>query len=297
MPTIHHNSHINDIDTVIFDVDGVLWDAQAAYNRCSIFVTERFCQEHGLPDPGITFDDVMAFKRAGGFNSDWDTTWTLVVLAQARAAGRIPVGVAWSDLAAESAGEGMVWARHYAGTDAPHFHSLQQMFDAHYWGADRYPEIYDRPPVIDFRPGFAKAERPFATPDLMSRLRQSGVRSVGIITGRNRNEMRTPLAALDFDDLLDSDAIFTDEDGHKPDPQLFIRAALALNARRAVMVGDSIDDLRTVLNYRQLSPSQQIAMAFAVQIAPETEADFWLEQGADTVIPSVNDLPSLLTPT
>jgi len=296
MPTIYHDSQINDIDTVIFDVDGVLWDAQAAYNRCSIFVTERFCQEQGLPNPGITFDDVMAFKRAGGFNSDWDTTWTLVVLSQARAAGMIPNTVTWPDLAAESDGEGIAWAHRYAGFDAPDFQNLQQEFDAYYWGADRYPGIYDRPPVLSFRPGFAEAESPFAAPDLMSRLRQSGVRSVGIITGRNRNEMRTPLAALDFDGLLDSDAIFTDEDGHKPDPQLFIRAALALNARRAAMVGDSIDDLRTVLNYRQLSPSQQTAKALAVQIAPETEADFWIEQGANAVIPAVNDLPSLLTP-
>ncbi len=287
---------MNGIDTVIFDVDGVLWDAQAAYNRCSIFVTERLCQEMGLPATGLTYDDVMAFKLAGGFNSDWDTTWTLIVLAQARAAGQIPQTVTWSDLAAESAGEGIVWARRYAGPDAPDFRTLQQIFDAYYWGADRYPEVYDRPPVLDFRPGFAEAERPFAAPDLMARLRQAGVQSVGIITGRNRNEMRTPLTALDFDGLLNPEAIFTDEDGHKPDPQLFERAALALNARRAIMVGDSIDDMRTALNYRQLPASQQTAKAFAVQIAPASETDFWLDLGADAVIPNVNDLPSLLVP-
>jgi len=286
---------MNGIDTVIFDVDGVLWDAQAAYSRCCIFVTERFCHEQDLPNPGITFEDVMAFKRAGGFNSDWDATWTLVVLSQARARGRIPAGTTWSDLATESGGEGMVWARRYAGSDAPNFKDLQQEFDAYYWGADRYPSIYDRPPVLSYRPGFAEAERPFAAPDLAAQLRRKGVRSVGIITGRNRNEMRTPLAALDFDDLLDPDAIFTDEDGHKPDPHLFIRATLALNAQRTVMVGDSIDDLRTVLNYRQLSSIQQETVAFAVQIAPTSENQFWVDLGADAVIPNVNDLPSLLS--
>ena len=294
MPVIHHHSHINNIDTVIFDVDGVLWDAQAAYIRCSIHVIEQFCLEQGLPNPGITFDDVMAFKRAGGFNNDYDTAWTLVVLAQARASGRIPARVSWPELAAESGGEGITWARRYAGADAPDFQALQQVFDATYWGADRYPAIYDRPPVLEFRPGFAEAERPFVAPDLMADLRRAGVRAVGIITGRNRNEMRSVFAGLDFDGLLDADAIFTDEDGHKPDPKLLRQAILALDANRVIVVGDSIDDLRTVLHYRQLPPSQQTAEAFAVQIAPETEAEFWLELEADAVISSINDLPLLL---
>mgnify|MGYP001546304720 CR=1 FL=1 len=89
--------------------------------------------------------------------------------------------------------------------------------------------------------------------------------------------------------------LYQDEDGHKPDPHLFIRATLALNAQRTVMVGDSIDDLRTVLNYRQLSSIQQETEAFAVQIAPTSESQFWVDQGADVVIPNVNDLPSLLS--
>ena len=295
MPALDHPSPIIHIDTVIFDVDGVLWDAQSAYIRCSIHVTERFCAGQGLPHPRLSFDDVMAFKRAGGFNSDWDTAWTLVVLAQARASGRIPASISWAELAAESVGEGMTWARRYADANAPDFDDLQQVFDAYYWGADRYPAIYDRQPVLHFRPGFAQAERPFVAPGLMAELRRAGVRSAGIITGRNRNEMRSVFGGLDFDDLLNPDAIFTDEDGHKPDPELLRRAVQALDAKRAIMVGDSIDDLRTVFHYRQLSPSQQPAQAFAVQIAPASKAEFWLDQGADAVLPTVNDLPALLT--
>ena len=294
MPATDHPPRIHHIDAVIFDVDGVLWDARTAYIRCSIHVTERFCAEHGLPHPGLTFDDVMAFKRAGGFNSDWDTAWALVVLAQARTSGRIPANVTWPELAAESAGQGMTWARRYADANAPDFDELQQVFDAYYWGADRYPAIYDRPPVLLFRPGFAQAERSFANPGLMSELRRGGVRSVGIITGRNRNEMRPVLAGLDFDGLLNPGALLTDEEGRKPDSALLRRAVRALGADRAVMVGDSIDDLRTVLHYRQLPSSQQAARTFAVQIAPASEATFWLDQGADAVIPSVNELPALL---
>lgn len=282
------------IDSVVFDIDGVLWAAQDAYNRCTLFVTGRYCRENGLPAPALTLDDIIAFKRAGGFNSDWDTTWMLIVLSQAKRAGLIPKGRAWKQLAAESGGEGMTWAQRYAGADAPDFQHLQRYFDAFYWGADRYPAIYDRPPLLEFRPGFAEAEAPLAAPDLMPRLREHGVERVSIITGRNRNELRTPLAGLDFAGMLDGEALFTDESGHKPSAELLRRAATRLQTRRGVMVGDSIDDLRTVLHYRQLPVDQRPATFYAVQIAPLAEAESWYADGADLVLSSVNDLADAL---
>jgi len=282
------------IDTVIFDVDGVLWAAQDAYNRCGLFVARRLAQENGWPDAGLSLEHVQAFKRSGGFNSDWDMIWSLVVLLQARAAGRIPPERSWFDLAEENAGRGKAWAETYAGPDAPDYQQLQKYYDAHYWGADMYPAIYDAPPVIEYRPGFAHAERAYPQPEFFARLREAGIRKVGIITGRNRNEMRTPMADLDFDGLLDEKVIFTDEDGHKPDPVLLERAIARLQTDNAVMVGDSIDDLRLVLNYRQLPPERQQALVLAVAIDHDYDPERWRRLGADGVLTDVNQLPDWL---
>ncbi len=280
-------------DAVIFDVDGVLWAAQDAYNRCTLHVARTLARQHGWPDAGLSLEHVRAFKRSGGFNSDWDMAWGLVVLLQARASGRISPERSWLDLVEENAGRGIAWARTYVGPDAPDFHELQRLYDAYYWGADRYPAIYDREPVVIHRPGFAHAERAHARPDLFPRLKAAGARRVGLITGRNRNEMRTPMAALNFDGLLVPDAIFTDEDGHKPDPDLLVQAIARLQARRAVMVGDSLDDLRLVLNYRQLPPHQQRAPVLFVAIDHDHDPDRWRDLGADAVLADVNDLPDL----
>ncbi len=282
------------IDTVIFDVDGVLWAAQDAYNRCSLFVARRLARENGWPDAGLSLADVEAFKRSGGFNSDWDMIWALVVLLQARARGDIPPERSWQALARENAGQGITWARTYAGPDAPDFDELQRYYDAHYWGADRYPDIYDRPPVVDYRPGFAHAERAYPDAAFFARLREAGIRKVGIITGRNRNEMRTPMAALDFEGLLDEEVIFTDEDGHKPDPILLEHAIARLQTDNAVMVGDSIDDLRLVLNYRQLPPHRRQAKVLAVAIDHDRHPQRWRSLGADGVLTDVNQLPEWL---
>ena len=275
-------------DAVIFDVDGVLWAAQDAYNACTLYVARKLAREHGWPDAGLSLQDIRAFKRSGGFNSDWDMAWALVVMLQARAEGRIPPERSWLDLAEENAGRGIPWVQRYAGPDAPDFDTLQRYYDAHYWGADVYPAIYDTEPVVVHRPGFAHAERAYAAPDFFHRLKALGVKEVGIITGRNRNEMRTPLAALDFAGLLRSDVILTHEVGQKPDPQLMVRAVERLQARRVVMVGDGVDDLRLVLRYRE-GPRVTAQVRF-VAIDHEQNPQRWWDMGADAVLQDVNQL-------
>ncbi|NOZ71062.1 MAG: HAD-IA family hydrolase [Chloroflexi bacterium] len=279
------------VDTIIFDVDGVLWDAATAYNRCTQYVVAQECLAMGLPDPQITLDDIAAFKRAGGFNSDWDMAWTLVVLAIARAKGRISPHKSWRDLAAESGGQGIAWVQHFADESSPDFTDLQHRYDAYYWGAERYPDIYDRPPQLHHLPGFAHVEKPLIEADFIPRLKAAGIQKVGILTGRNRN---APMAQLDFAGLLNPAAVITAEHGSKPAPQLLARVLQTLQSETAVMVGDMIDDLRTVLGYRQLPRSQQPAYAYAVQVAPTDEHEFWRTAGADAVISDINQLPDIL---
>ncbi len=279
-------------DAVLFDVDGVLWAAQDAYNACTLYVARKLARENDWPDAGLSLEDIRAFKRSGGFNSDWDMVWALVVMLQARAEGRIPPEKTWLDLAAENAGQGIPWAQRYAGPDAPDFDALQRYYDAHYWGADMYPAIYDTGPVVVHRPGFARAEHAYAAPDFFYRLKALGVKNVGIITGRNRNEMRTPLAALDFAGLLRSHVILTHEMGQKPDPQLMVRAVEGLQASQVIMVGDSVDDLRLVIRYREL-PRATAQVQF-VAIDHEQNPQRWWDLGADAVLQDVNQLVAWL---
>ncbi len=282
------------IDTVIFDVDGVLWDAATSYNRCTLYTVTQECLRLGLPAPELSMADIFAFKRAGGFNNDWDLSWTLLVLCVARAAGKIPPEASWSELAAASKGEGMNWTRRFASDTVPSYEDVKQRYNAYYWGVELHPTIYDRPPIVPHSPGFALSEKPLYTPDLPDRLRAAGIERVGLITGRNRNEMRPILAALPFDGLMPPTAVYTGEDGDKPAPHLLAGLLQHLGARGAVMIGDSIDDLRTVLFYRQRPPAEQPAPVMAVHVAPAADAAYWYDAGADAVIPNVNQLPDLI---
>lgn len=74
-------------NSIIFDCDGVLVDASKSYNKAiieatayllSILLGEKF------PKSAITEDVIFAFRRTGGFNNDWNTTYSLTMFVMSR---------------------------------------------------------------------------------------------------------------------------------------------------------------------------------------------------------------------
>ena len=79
------------LDTIFFDVDGVLIRTTNSFHATDIAVAEYVAGTiHGLDwgqDEGkalVTMEDVNAFKQAGGYNNDWDMCYLLASLCTAR---------------------------------------------------------------------------------------------------------------------------------------------------------------------------------------------------------------------
>jgi phosphoglycolate phosphatase-like HAD superfamily hydrolase len=75
-------NEIQEVDTVIFDCDGVLIDVTEAYGRAvgetvsfilSLFLGVQF------PTSMIDNDVIFAFKKTGGFNNDWALTYAIIM--------------------------------------------------------------------------------------------------------------------------------------------------------------------------------------------------------------------------
>jgi HAD superfamily phosphatase len=66
------------IDALIFDMDGVLMDVSGSYReairRVPEVLFERVCRLAPMDGELVSPEDVDAFKRAGGFNNDWECT-------------------------------------------------------------------------------------------------------------------------------------------------------------------------------------------------------------------------------
>src|SRR5262249_13080558 len=64
------------VDTALFDIDGVLIETARSWRLAVIAAVEVLVRSvnglHEGPSPLVTPEDIALFKRAGGFNSDWD---------------------------------------------------------------------------------------------------------------------------------------------------------------------------------------------------------------------------------
>ena len=287
---------IQEIDAVIFDVDGVLIDDQVSYYATVKATVEHVVSKirgHPSQNGAVTDADILAFKVAGGFNDDWLLSYTLsgIILAADRAPLRpLP------QIARESAGRGMPWVR------AAYFPSLdlelaqvERICNEYYWGADLLQDRLGLEPAFHTGAGFVSLEQPLVPVGFFDEVKAVHVRRFGIITGRSPVELQAGLHTLrkvvgpgvHFDVMITSSHI------RKPDPRALVEAARAIETKSALYIGDTGDDLQLVLNYRSAGTSAISCLAAIV--AKPGLAEHFAHAGADIVLDRTTELPAAIT--
>lgn len=326
------------LDSAIFDVDGVLIDVTRSYRRSVMAATEVLVREtYGLreaPSPLLTEDDIAAFKRAGGFNNDWDLTQLLTGLEVARyrewqgtPLAEVPLQE-WAAQAAEAARArtgGVAWMlRTVPETALPPREVARWAHDEHYWGAALVEEHYGHTPAYaPHAPGMVHGEVPLLGPTTLPTLVGQGITRFGVITGRVGVEVRWVLhqiahgSGLEEGDPPTGATWYTSDFGRspfavvlsgdsysKPDPAALVAALRALESAAThstpvsagIYVGDTADDLDLVLRYRAEAQTSDASLPpmLAVMVATGEEADHYRERGADIILDTVDALPAAL---
>lgn len=291
------------IDTVIFDVDGVLWETGESYDRCvALTVDHLLRQRYGMAHPRpVSDEELRLFRRAGGLNNDWHMTYVLVAL---RLLGREDLAQA----AAESQGQGMAWAEsllHRQRGPAIEYDEVVRLFNEYYWGSQDFARHFGEPPrYVQDAPGCWHHEKQLIPQDLIGQLRGLGVHHFGIATGRDWRELDTVLAASQLDRQIPRRTMLTSDLLSKPDGRVldWVLGAMSQAAqeqgeappRAALFCGDTRDDLDAVLNYRQLR-GDAAHWVGAVAVAPAHEHPFFGRNGSDAALEHIQDLPRLIT--
>ncbi|HEX6798042.1 MAG TPA: HAD family hydrolase [Ktedonobacterales bacterium] len=313
------------LDTALFDIDGVLIDTRRSYRLAVMHGSEGLVRATGLepPAPMVSQDDVAAFKLAGGFNSDWDGTQLFAALwtARLREWRDQPEAQAttaeWAARAAEAAraGRGGVeWVRAtFPATAIPSDEAARWAHDEFYWGAALVRELFGHEPL--YAPeatGFVHNEEMLLDVELLPALAALGITRLGLITGRLGPEVDFAVRML-AQTLGPEDAASQPwHDGAygrspfasvipatvyaKPDPRALWAALDELNAKEAIYVGDTADDLDVVLRYRRELQAHDPALplVLAVMVARGDTAGVYQRRGADIVLSRVTDLPAAL---
>lgn len=290
------------VDSLIFDVDGVLWDTSGSYDPAIVQTIDLLAEHMGRGDLSgkVGAPDLRAMRLAGGLNSDWDLTYVVLVALLA----------GWKDLGAAATatrGRGRAWAEEQRGFGANlEFELLRYWFDLVYWGSERIGGVLDTPPVhgADL-PGTWHAERPLVTASLLDCLRHLGIDAMGIATGRPLIELQTVLDNGPLLDYIDFDCMCRGDILKKPDPAVVswcvdrMRSRLPAQRGRDLTIlysGDTRDDLDLVLNYNRWDarePSEALWIG-AVSVVPESEFGLFLEAGAAACIDHVSELPAVI---
>lgn len=280
-------------DAAIFDVDGVLVDTERSYNEAVIRTVQHFLvREAGKADDGPAVDRgvLRAFRRGGSWNNDWDLAYGLLAwllagrgdsVRELRAQAEPPERAArWS--------LGELEAR--AGTTAPwSWEDVRGVFEEHYNGSASARERYGVTPRLGLARGLAADETVLLDQKTLDELGALGIAKFGVVTGRTAADFAQVRPRLPFGDAL---VAVTADDGRKPDPSLLARVMSSLRARRALAVGDTLDDLRMVQRYAETEAGGERPVV-PVILCPPDEDDAYRAAGAVHLIRAVGELPAL----
>lgn len=299
---------ISQIDTIIFDVDGVLLDISDSIQHVHALAAEMYFKQLGWTncEQMVTPADVDSFKLAGGFNDDWDTAsaWTLLFLFKGRRfqctdgnrlldlhpttseftaeLARIGGGLPAAFKLLEELCDGAEWTDVKSRFDRP---LLEQIFKESYSG-DLCPEVYGLDPEFVTGPGMIRRDRAILE---QSRLPES-VR-LGIATGRTSGEAAAAVRIHGWENLFPAKFIVTEDDGYKkPDPAVLELAVSRTGASRAIYVGDTPDDLRTVKRYHSSDSAIMASMVltgFPKDRIQEAE-HYFVHENAEIIADNVN---------
>lgn len=336
MVRIGTRERLGEVDAIVFDCDGTLIDARRSYDATIMRTTKKMVKDFSgvtLPLDGFGGGMILAMRRTGGFNSDWDTTYALSLLAEAaveRSGARSTGAVlaAMRELVADF-GSRQRLAGHRsvdsylarAGLVSERMNEMKAFlgypgnarksrmaaaFDQLYYGGALFREVYGFEPAKWYQRGLIERETLFVDGDELTRLRRiTGGRRMAIATGRPYVAVRHTLGGLlrYFD--REASVFIGDVDLHpelapelekyrKPSGASLVRAHQKLSPKMMLYVGDSAEDRLMVDDARRRYGNTLFAGVYGTSFDDAAQMSYFRRSGSDLVVKSVEQVPQLL---
>ena len=304
---------ISQVDTLVFDIDGVLIDVRDSY-REGVCRTVQFYFKEILRFQGsqnlINPEEVKYFKMAGGFNNDWDLSSAVVLFYLMKAednnlknidelrSNKPDIKTFTTRILPPGGGLGKVvdLVEKNWGTKGKIFNQwdkelITKIFKEIYAGEEYCFDIYGFNPSLIKSEGLIEKEKIIIDKKKKDFLQNY---SIGILTGRNKREARVALERLGCEDNVFDGKIITADDGlGKPHPQGLKKLSASLKTKLGIYVGDLWDDLITVKNFNKEVKTTKflsaIVLAEGFNLQNRT-IEYYLNEGVDLLARDVNSI-------
>lgn len=308
---------LGQVDALILDIDGVVLDVSQSF-RVVIAETAQYYATKimGLADTGpvLHTSETELFKMAGGFNSDWDLTNAVVGLLVAKYAqsgadntqalrDQAPSWAEYTETIGRRGGGPAVAEAvildFINSTERRDFARgwnqklTTQIFQEIYAGDGACRALYGFDPEYIHGEGYYKRERVMLDPKLIPEKLK-----VGVVTGRTRAETKLALKFAGLQNRIPENYWITEDDGvRKPDGRTMLRLRENMEFRYGIYIGDTMDDHKTIINYRELKGAGRAKIVPCTSLSgPSGNAHrrLFLEAGAEIVTPDANSLLAYL---
>ena len=300
-----------DIDSLIFDCDGVLIDITKSYDQ-TIITTAKYVLETlaNIDDSiDIDFKIIDGFKSTGGFNDEVDLTYAAIIsIVAAKKLKKdqtefIFTVIKNSDSTGIKSVENflknqvdiskIVNQLSYPGSHKENV--LYQIFDQLFYGPELYLKLFKNNSKFS-DPGLIENDDVILDDELCIKLQKKFGNQISMVTGRGKESVSYSLKNLlqKFD--LPNSVFLEDEsrDLAKPNPQALVDSIHGMSSKSCLYVGDSMEDFIMAKKATILGNKTTFCGIIGTSKNPQEKLKLFEENGAILVLDSITLLPKVL---
>ncbi|MDQ4072683.1 MAG: HAD-IA family hydrolase [Thermoproteota archaeon] len=312
-----------DIDAIIFDIDGVLVNVDDSYNQTiektiQYILKTNFNIQEKLDFPIKRL--VSRFRHTGGFNNDIDTTYSIILITIfCRLITKMDSSKVFGffeELLKRIDDRGIISIEREleklgnieeikSQLDYPNHDSIiTTVFNEILYGPDLFKKQFKRNPKYYFDIPLLKNDVILIKEETIIKIREQFDGKMVLISGRSKIASDFTLNKIIQHFIKDACIFLEDEkrEYSKPNSYALHKVFNQLKIKKAVYVGDSIEDLLMVKKFESETNDKKIIF-FGIygkgESLEESEElkELFKRKGADLLIENVNDIPNILNNT
>ena len=304
------NKFLDDVDSIVFDCDGVLVDIRNSYDKTIDKTTLHFIKEFtSIQSFSVSHKVIDSFKSSGGFNDEVDLSYALILsIVAADRMHKDPID--FIDLVSSNLDKtGILSVEKFLKKSidisdvikkldfpGPRLSNpLNSIFDQFFYGPELYQKLFGRKSSF-LSDGLIKNDVVLINESLFDELESRFGKKISIVTGRGLESARFSLEKLLDRFNLESSFFLEDEsrDLAKPNPESLIQSIKKMNSKHCLFVGDSMEELFMSNDATKLGFKTTFCGITGTNSRPKIKEKLFIDNGAKLVLNSIQSIPNIL---